>query len=102
YTWLALLRAEARSQAAALAFLQSAAEAAQALGAAQAGVQIYPPVPAAMQRVANVERAQMLLEAPGRPALQRLLAAWLPQLQAGNRGEQRVLRWAVDIDPQGI
>jgi primosomal protein N' (replication factor Y) len=43
-----------------------------------------------------------LLEAPGRPALQRLLAAWLPQLQAANRGEQRVLRWAVDIDPQGI
>ncbi|BDI08008.1 primosomal protein N' [Sphaerotilus microaerophilus] len=102
FSCLALLRAEARSQEAALGFLHEAARAAEALGALQAGVQIYPPVPAALQRVANVERAQMLLEAPLRPPLQRLLAAWVPRLQEANRGEHRVLRWAVDVDPQAI
>ncbi|MCK6425247.1 MAG: primosomal protein N' [Burkholderiaceae bacterium] len=102
FACLALLRAEARSQDAALAFLHAAAQEAQDLGAASLGVQVYPPVPAALQRVANVERAQMLLESAQRPALQRLLAAWLPRLQACNQGEARVLRWAVDVDPQAI
>ncbi len=35
---------------------------------------LYPPIPMTVQRVANVERAQMLLEATDRRALQRFLA----------------------------
>jgi primosomal protein N' (replication factor Y) len=56
-------------------------------------------------RVANVERMQMLVESPSRVALQRMLAAWLPMLhglRAARRGDERVLRWAVDVDPLTI
>jgi primosomal protein N' (replication factor Y) len=43
-----------------------------------------------------------LIESPSRPALQQFLGAWLPQLHLLRRqlkAEQRILRWAVDIDP---
>ena len=102
YTCLALLRSEARDQAAALGFLQKAAQRASALLPPGVELQLYPPVPAALQRVANVERAQMLIESPHRTVLQRFLAIWMPHLQEGNAGETRVLRWAVDVDPQSI
>ena len=46
---------------------------------------VYSPVPMSVQRVANVERAQMLVESASRPALQRFLAAWQPVLQALRR-----------------
>ena len=105
YSHLALLRAEARTAEAARAFLEAAAELAAGLAGAQ-GVVFYPPVPMSVARVANVERMQMLVESASRVALQRVLAQWLPQLQA-LRGEQRgaagrILRWAVDVDPLAI
>ncbi len=98
---LALLRADARSQPVAQAWLQAVADAAQAL-AAQERVTIYPPVPLSVQRVADVERAQMLLESASRPALQRFLAAWNAVLQERRPESKGVLRWAVDVDPLAI
>ena len=53
-----------------------------------------------IQRVANVERAQMLVESASRGALQRFLAAWQPVLQATR--EKGLIRWAVDVDPLAI
>jgi primosomal protein N' (replication factor Y) (superfamily II helicase) len=102
FAHLALLRAEARTQEQAQAFLQAASEQGAALGALAEPVAIYAPVPAAMQRVADVERAQLLVESAGRSALQKFLAAWTPQLHALRAQHKRVLRWAVDVDPQGI
>jgi primosomal protein N' (replication factor Y) len=99
----ALLRADARAQQAAQAFLGAASAAADTL--ADAGrVTRYPPVPLAIQRVADVERAQMLLESPSRVALQRLLADWQPLLHALRRAPEGkgVIRWLVDVDPQSI
>jgi primosomal protein N' (replication factor Y) (superfamily II helicase) len=53
-----------------------------------------------------VERMQMLVESPSRVALQRFLALWLPELHALRRAArspaERILRWAVDIDPLAI
>jgi len=105
YSHLALLRAEARSAEAARSFLQAASE----LAAAQPGsedVAVYPPVPASVARVANVERMQMLIESPSRVTLQRALARWLPQLHElrnQRRGaDERILRWAIDVDPLAI
>jgi len=95
----ALVRAEARTQEAAQAFLASAAEAGLALESAPQ-VTVYPPVPMAVQRVANVERAQMLVESASRPALQHFLAGWQPVLQATR--EKGLIRWAVDVDPLAI
>ncbi|RYF43248.1 MAG: primosomal protein N' [Comamonadaceae bacterium] len=95
----ALVRAEARTQEAAQAFLAAAAEAGLALDSAPQ-VTVYPPVPMAVQRVANVERAQMLVESASRPALQHFLGAWQPVLQATR--EKGLIRWAVDVDPLAI
>jgi primosomal protein N' (replication factor Y) len=100
FTHQALVRAEARTMNDALAFL----EASRTQGMPQAGVRVtlYPPVPMAMQRVANAERAQMLIESPNRAALQQFLSQWAATLHAERARHKRVLRWAVDIDPQSI
>jgi primosomal protein N' (replication factor Y) len=108
FAFQALVRAEARTQESAQAFLRAAREGFNELlkgTAPQPGlnadaVRAYPPVPMGLQRVANVERAQMLVEAPSRAALQRLLQAWQPLLRALPR--QGVLRWAVDVDPLAV
>jgi primosomal protein N' (replication factor Y) len=65
-------------------------------------VTLYPPVPMSLQRVADVERAQMLVESPSRPALQRFLAQWAPQLHALRAAHRGLARWAVDVDPLAI
>ena len=95
---LALLRAEGRSAAVATAFLQEASLLAQG----HAGITVYPPVPPFVAKVADVERMQMLLESPSRSALQRMLAAWLPALNAVRGHHKGLIRWAVDIDPLAI
>ncbi|MEO7009024.1 MAG: primosomal protein N', partial [Caldimonas sp.] len=105
WSHLAMLRAEARSAEAARDFLRAAGEHAAALHGAEA-IAVYPPVPMAIARIANVERMQMLVESNSRAALQRFLAQWLPALHELRRGrkeaEQRILRWAVDVDPLSI
>jgi primosomal protein N' (replication factor Y) len=96
----ALLRADARTQEAAQAFLNAAAEAAAGLPHRDE-VTLYPAVPLTIQRVANVERAQLLVESASRGALQRFLAAWQPLLLDGRSlpGARGLIRFAVDVDP---
>ncbi|MDP9043631.1 MAG: primosomal protein N' [Pseudomonadota bacterium] len=105
FSHLAVLRADARTAEAARTFLAAAAALANDLpGAAE--VQVYPPVPPGIARIADVERMQMLVESTSRVALQRFLARWLPELHALRRerppGVERILRWAVDVDPSAI
>ena len=103
FAYQALVRADARTQEAAQAFLQAASDAARAAGLPGLDqVFLFPPVPLAIQRVANVERAQMLLESPQRGALQRFLAAWQPLLHAERPRHRGLVRWLVDVDPQAI
>ena len=111
FAHLALLRAEARNQEAAQALLGALAAQAQAaaaddaaLAAALPHVQWYPAVPLAVQRVAGIERAQMLLESAHRPALQRVLAACAPLLAAlrATPEHRAIVRWAIDVDPQDL
>ncbi|MEO7338222.1 MAG: primosomal protein N', partial [Caldimonas sp.] len=105
WSHLAMLRAEARTVEAARLFLQGAAASAAGLDA-DGAVMVYPPVPMTVARVADVERMQMLVESPSRAALQRFLAQWLPALhdlrRSGKAAEQRILRWAIDVDPLAI
>ncbi len=101
FSHLALLRAEAPTMQAARDFLQTASGWGASLPQAGA-VMLYPPVPPSVARVANVERMHMLIESSSRTELQQFLSLWLPQLHALRRqakGEMRILRWAVDIDP---
>ncbi|WP_415033006.1 primosomal protein N' [Azonexus sp.] len=95
YTFHAILRAEAPHMADALAFLQAATKLPEA--AQQNEVMLYDPVPMRMARLANLERAQLLLESPSRPVLQQFLPRWreaLAQLRT-----PRQLRWHIEVDP---
>ena len=97
----ALVRAEARNQAAAQAFLNAMRQAGAGL-AETLQIDIYPAVPMAMQRVANVERAQMLIECQSRKALQQFLSIWHPQVHALRAEHRQIIRWAIDVDPLAI
>ena len=99
----ALVRAEARTQEGATAWLRAAAACGEGLPGRE-HLAVYPAVPMAIQRVANIERAQMLIESPSRRALQAFLGAWQPMLHAlRQRPDTRnIVRWAIDVDPLGI
>jgi primosomal protein N' (replication factor Y) len=86
-----------------LAFLQLAETHSTELPGAS-HVTRYPPVPATVQRVANVERAQMLVESQSRPALQTFLQNWQATLHwaKGQPQAKGLLRWAIDVDPVSI
>lgn len=95
----ALLCATADEVGTALDWLKAAR--AEALPYAQAfGVTVFDPVPMRMVRLARRERAQLLVEAPGRPALQAFLSAWSERLWALK--PPRVLRWHLDVDPAEV
>ncbi|MDO5654051.1 MAG: primosomal protein N', partial [Brachymonas sp.] len=99
FSYQALIRAEAREQQAAQIFLQAASEAVTAVPEA-AHLICYPAVPMTPQRIANRERAQMLVESTSRVALQR----FLPLLNTALHQQRTsgVLRWAVDVDPLAV
>jgi primosomal protein N' (replication factor Y) (superfamily II helicase) len=104
FSFQALVRADARTQEAAQAFLNTASLASDQsaeLAPWRAHVTLYPAVPMSIQRVANVERAQMLVESPSRKALQRFLSLWQATLHATRAKPQckGLLRWAIDVDP---
>jgi primosomal protein N' (replication factor Y) len=100
FSFQALLRAEARTQEAAQAFLNAANGSGQAWLQAQGlSVTIYPAVPMSLQRVANVERSQMLVESHSRRALQAFLSHWQQDLQDLRNQHKAVIRWAMDVDP---
>jgi primosomal protein N' (replication factor Y) len=90
----ALLSAEARSMDAALGFLREARE----IAGRPDGVMLYDPVPMPMQRLAGSERAQLLVEADQRRALQPFLRTWLAALRA----RRSPVRWQIEVDPQQI
>jgi primosomal protein N' (replication factor Y) len=107
----ALVRAEARTQEAAQAFLNLSRDGAlndmaQWDGWAEVLEQItlYPAVPMSIQRVANIERAQMLIESPSRAALQQFLSGWHNVLHATRSQPEckGLIRWAIDVDPLAI
>jgi primosomal protein N' (replication factor Y) len=100
FSFQALIRADAVSQGIAQSYLQDVANAALDLPQAER-VTRYPCVPMTVQRVANVERAQMLVESHSRQALQIFLSAWQPILHAvrASPAHRGILRWAIDVDP---
>ncbi len=111
FTAQALVRAEARTQDAAQGFLNAASRAVQTdmeqwegWSAVRSQITLYPAVPMTIQRVANIERAQMLIESPSRAALQQFLTAWQSILHATRQAPQAkgLIRWAVDVDPLAI
>ena len=94
FSFQALLRAEHKKPEVLEAFLAQAAELA-APPAREAGLMVYPPVPASLARLAGMHRQHILVEGADRAALQGFLAQWRSSLlQAKAR-----VRWAIDVDP---
>jgi primosomal protein N' (replication factor Y) len=111
FSFQALVRAEARSQEAAQAFLNAASANVRHDMVEWEGwsevldqVTLYSAVPMAIARVANVERAQLLVESPSRSALQRFLTGWQSVLHAARAQPEckGLIRWAIDVDPLAI
>jgi primosomal protein N' (replication factor Y) len=91
----AMLRVEARKLETALAFLKEAA----ASGLDGDAVTVYDPVPMVLTRLMNVERAQLMVESPSRPALQAFLGEWVAWIAAHAPAG---IRWHVEVDPLDI
>jgi primosomal protein N' (replication factor Y) len=93
FLYQALLRAEAKELQTALDFLQQAAE-----SVTHPGITVNDPIPMSMTRVANVERAQLLVESVSRPALQAFLKEWMAML----RDMKTRAKWSLEVDPVDI
>ena len=107
FSFQALVRAEARTQEIAQGFLNLASQAASQdaqSAALLAHLTVYPAVPMSMARIADTERAQMLIESHSRTALQKFLNAWQVVLHQTKALPEckGVLRWAIDVDPLAI
>lgn len=93
FMYQALLRAEASQLEMALGFLQQAASC-----MAYPGITIHDPIPMTITRVANVERAQLLVECVSRPVLQAFLHDWMDAL----RQMKTRAKWSLEVDPVDI
>ena len=93
---LALVRAEAQQREAPQSFLRAAGACANARP--HRGISVLGPVPSPMERRAGRYRAQLLVDATTRAALQRFLPGWIADLEA--LPSARKVRWSVDVDPQ--
>ncbi|WP_323744956.1 primosomal protein N' [Noviherbaspirillum malthae] len=93
FMYQALMRAEARELQTALDFLQHAAQCVE-----HEGIIINDPIPMTVTRVSNVDRAQLLVESPSRPALQAFLKAWMAELRA----TKTRAKWSLEVDPVDI
>ncbi|MGA2552081.1 MAG: primosomal protein N' [Burkholderiaceae bacterium] len=94
YSHQAMLRAEARSLGQAIEFLNHA----RSLAERSAGpwrIALYDPVPMPLVRLANLERAQLLIESTARSALQAFLPAWMAELQS----IKTPVSWHLEVDP---
>ena len=107
----ALLRADARDQAVAQGFLGAARLTLESWLVEDEGgqealeqVSLYPAVPMTLQKVADVERAQMLIESPSRKHLHRVLSRLQDVLHTlrSDPAHKGLIRWMVDVDPQAI
>jgi primosomal protein N' (replication factor Y) len=93
-SYFALLKAEASTYNQVLTFLNNAVTLARLI---PNEVIIYDPLRPQMERLNNMERGQLLLQAPSRQVLQQLLRVWIAKLQADKQSSK--IRWALDIDP---
>ncbi len=94
YCFEALLRTEANRMDLVQDFMAQARQAAWPLAGQ---ITVYDPVRPQMERLKGMERAQLLVQAASRKALQQFLQEWVPLLR-GLPQSGRV-RWSVDVDP---
>jgi primosomal protein N' (replication factor Y) len=93
FIFQALLRAEAKELHMAIAFLKQAATIDM-----PEDIFVHDPIPMSLMKMANLERAQLLIESRSRTSLQTFLKKWLPQL---SNFKPRI-SWSLEVDPVDI
>ena len=93
-SYFALLKAEASTYNQVLAFLNESVALAHQISS---DVMVYDPLRPQMERLNNMERGQLLLQASSRAAFHQFLRQWMPQLRAQKLANK--VRWVLDIDP---
>jgi primosomal protein N' (replication factor Y) (superfamily II helicase) len=98
YSFLALLRAEAKAEPVLREFMLHAVDAARHFQSAStaASLQVWDPVAAPLSRKAGFERQQLMVQAGSRTELQQFLAKWLPKVR---EHDSRAVKWVIDVDP---
>ncbi len=105
FSFSALLRADAKSQEIAQSFLQKVSQLAEqdsVLKELMQEVLLYSPVPMTISKVANIERAQLMVECHSRPYLQKFLTRWQHLLRLQAKQTKGLIRWVMDVDPHAI
>ena len=93
-SYFALLKSEAKDYQLVSQFLSDAATMVRAI---QTDVMVYDPIRPQLERLNQMERGHLLLQAKSRQILQQLLNIWIPQLQQHKLSKKQ--RWVLDIDP---
>lgn len=97
WTYMAMLRAEARQMQDAETFLSAARNTARNM---RQTPDILGPVIAPMRRKAGRYRMQLILQTNNRQTLNHFLTPWLQEIEASKFA--RKVRWSIDVDPQDI
>lgn len=96
----ALLMADASHINLALEFLTQAARLGEQIAESMPGcdVMVFDPIPMALMRVADKERAQLLVEAPSKGSLNVFLRQWYRALLAVKTNAH----WVMEVDPMDV
>lgn len=95
YAYQAVLRSEAPEMETALAFLAAARNVPEVDECP--AVMLYDAVPMRLARLANLERAQLLVESSSRSALQAFLPRWRAAIETIKTPTRS--RWHLEVDP---
>lgn len=97
YCYQALLLADDRKLENVLFFLEKAARISDFILQDQKNVSIavYDPVPMPVTKIADRERAQLLVESPSRQQLNLFLRQWIERIKR----EKSSVHWTIDVDP---
>ncbi len=95
FSYLAILRVEARDVAKVAAFLDEARQ--KALAREGEGISIFDPVPSSLARKAGFHRWQLLVQGAQRTHLQAFLTGWVDELRALRSGQS--IHWVLEVDP---
>jgi primosomal protein N' (replication factor Y) (superfamily II helicase) len=93
-SYFALLKAEAADYRHVQNFLKTAFNLAKE---SRSDVMIYDPIRPQLERLKNMERGQLLMQAPSRQVLQQLLRLLISTLRSQKIASK--VRWVLDIDP---
>lgn len=94
YSFMAILRAEAKNQERVELFLSHAKK---ILSQQKSSVEISDPLPVAMTKKAGVYRMQLLLQSSNRTVLQQILSLFMTSQEKQKKISG--LRWMMDVDP---